>query len=390
MKETREEAAFKRIIARIAEAGRTGTRQSADGGPDRPVRGLPWNDYMYLCLYDEEYGYYTSGSARVGKDGDFYTSASIGSVLGDVLADYLTGTGELLNGRSAMYEWGSGTGRLGLQLLARWRSQASAAYGSIRYRMVDGHPAHLQAAAVAADEAGFASQVEYLAPANAERALSDEARPAILLANELLDAFPVRRLIRREGRLWEIGVTWDELEGKLADCYLPLSEDEAARANREECGMKLREGQEAEWRSEALDWLRKLCRLIPEGTMILIDYGDEAEELFASHRMKGTLLCYYKHQAHDDPYIHLGEQDMTAHVNFTAVRQTAEDEGWMTDYYGTQKQFLIDHGVLQLLQSHQDPNPFSEVAKRNRAIRQLLLSDGMSELFKVLVLKKRQ
>jgi len=386
MEEQRDQGIMQRILTRIAEEGRDGVRQEAGSGVDRPVRGLPWNGYMSLCLYDEQFGYYTSGRARVGKEGDFYTSAAIGSVLGDVLADYLAGTEAFADARTVMYEWGAGTGRLGLQLLARWREQAHPAPGSIRYRMVDGHPAHLQAAADSAEEAGFASQVECLAPAEAERTLAAEARPAVLLANELLDAFPVRRLVRRQGRLWEIGVTFDG--GKLADCYLPLSDDEAALAERDECGMRLREGQEAEWRREAYDWVRKLCRLVPAGIMILIDYGDEAEELFASHRMKGTLLCYANHQAHDDPYVRPGGQDITAHVNFTAVRQAASEEGWVTAYYGTQKRFLVDHGVLQLLASHQDPNPFSEVARRNRAIRQLLLSDGMSELFKVLVLKK--
>ncbi len=379
-----------RIRELIASEGRMGVL-AVRGRKDEPIYGIPFDRYMAYCLYDEEHGYYKSGRARVGKDGDFYTSASIGSVLGDVLADDLLLKGALPNEEGPMYEWGAGTGRLGLQLLARWRSRVSEQAEAIRYRMVDGHPEHRRTAEAAAREAGFASPVvECLSPEEAEERLREGGRPAVVLANELLDAFPVRRLIRRGGSLWEIGTAYDEETGLLCDCYLPLSDEDERRASSEEIGLKLREGQEGEWRAAALEWLRQTCRLVPGGTIVLIDYGDEAQELFAGHRMRGTLLCYYKHQAHDNPYLHPGEQDMTAHVNFTAIRAAAAEEGWETVYYGTQKRYLVDHGVLELLQAHHDPNPFSEAAKRNRAIRQLLLSDGMSELFKVLVLSKPQ
>ncbi len=379
-----------RIREIIASEGRKGELAARDR-ESRPIVGIPFDRYMAICLYDEAYGYYKSGRTRVGKDGDFYTSASIGSVLGDVLADDLMLSEALPNEQAAMYEWGAGTGRLGLQLLARWRSRVPEHAASIRYRMVDGHPEHRRTAEAAAREAGYGSPaVQCLSPEEAEERLREDARPAVVLANELLDAFPVRRLTRRGGSLWEIGTAYDDESGMLCDCYLPLSEEDERSASREEIGLKLREGQEGEWRSAALGWLRQTCRLLPGGRIILIDYGDEAQELFAGHRMKGTLLCYHKHQAHDNPYLHPGEQDMTAHVNFSAIRAAAAEEGWETAYYGTQKRYLVDHGVLELLQAHNDPNPFSEAAKRNRAIRQLLLSDGMSELFKVLVLSKPQ
>ena len=119
-----------------------------------------------------------------------------------------------------------------------------------------------------------------------------------------------------------------------------------------------------------------------------MDYGHEAQELTAAHRMRGTLLCYKDHMAHDRPFMAPGEQDITAHVNFTACRLAAEQAGWQMIYYDTQKQFLIDQGVLQDLSSHDGLNPFSEAAKRNRSIRQLLLSDNMSETFKVMVLER--
>jgi SAM-dependent MidA family methyltransferase len=123
--------------------------------------------------------------------------------------------------------------------------------------------------------------------------------------------------------------------------------------------------------------------MIRRGMLILIDYGDENSELTAPHRMDGTLLCYAKHRAHNDPYRDAGEQDLTAHVNFSLVRKAAEAAGWREIWYGTQKHFLIESGIMERLSEHQLTDPFHPIVRRNRTIRQLLLSDGMSELFKV-------
>ena len=104
--------------------------------------------------------------------------------------------------------------------------------------------------------------------------------------------------------------------------------------------------------------------------------------------MKGTLLCYKDHIAHDDPFQFIGEQDLTSHVNFTACRRAAEKSGGRSFITTHKKQFLIDQGIWNDLLAHDGSNPFGEEARRNRSIRQLLLSDGMSESFKVMILKK--
>jgi SAM-dependent MidA family methyltransferase len=122
--------------------------------------------------------------------------------------------------------------------------------------------------------------------------------------------------------------------------------------------------------------------------MIIIDYGAEEDELYAAHRMRGTLMCYRQHHAYDNPFIHVGEQDITSHVNFTACIDAASSAGFTGSKLQTQRDFLVEQGILEKLQAHFDLNPFGEAAKKNRAIRQLLLSDQMSELFKVLILIK--
>ena len=104
--------------------------------------------------------------------------------------------------------------------------------------------------------------------------------------------------------------------------------------------------------------------------------------------MNGTFLCYRNHIAIDDPYHQLGEQDMTAHVNFEWCKEAAEQSGFQQIELMTQKQFLLDQGIMQWLQEHDGKDPFSATARNNRSIRQLLLSDGMSELFKIMTMHK--
>lgn len=120
---------------------------------------------------------------------------------------------------------------------------------------------------------------------------------------------------------------------------------------------------------------------------MIIDYGDVSDELFAAYRMRGTLMCYHHHRANDNPYESPGEQDITAHVNFSELIYAARNLGFREIQYMTQKQFLIEAGIMDLLQEHSNRDPFSPEAKKNRSIRQLLMSDQMSELFKVLILE---
>jgi len=372
------------LIRRIREDGRTGVVTDADGRR-RSLPAIPFRDYMAVCLYDEQHGYYAAGPNRVGREGDFYTSADIGGVMSAVLARFANRAFAESGRPPVIFEWGAGTGRLGIRLLEEWRNVDPARAAAVRYVMADSHAGHREAARRGAAEAGLAASVEALAPDEAEKRLADASGP-LILANELLDAFPFRRIKREGGKLWEIGAAYDEREGRLRDALMPLDGQSLDRLEAE--GLSPLEGQEFEWMTDALEWLERMLGIAREGRIVLIDYGDVQEELLAPYRMKGTMRCYRRHVVHDDPYRYPGEQDMTAHVNFTAVRRTAESGGWRTVWYGTQTRFLLEGGVLELLVEHAGTDPFSPEARRNRAVRQMLLGDGMSELFKVIVLER--
>lgn len=403
------------IAAEIAGSARTGETPEGER-----KRCLTFRDYMELCLYEPEHGYYRSGAgARVGREGDFYTSAYIGDAMGERLGHYLYRlAARRFEGaeRVELVDWGGGTGRLAAQMLAGWKAArqeaeaqgekaggtaggtaceavpASVAKGAmgpaaVRLTVVDGHPGHRREAEALLAPSIRAGEARVMATEDAE-AWDWRAGPVIVVANELLDAMPVHRVCRRDGRLAEWGVAWNDADGRPEPCLTEPSDPRLAE-RLAQTGMRLREGQSAEVGLDGADWVAAMAgKLGEEAILALIDYGDEAMELTAEHRMDGTLLCYRRHIAHADPFAAPGEQDMTAHVNFTLIELAAAEAGWSRLWYGTQRRFLVEAGLLERLVAHSHADPFHPEAKRNRAIRQLLLSDGMSELFKVLVLER--
>ncbi|MFF2094355.1 class I SAM-dependent methyltransferase [Paenibacillus sp. NPDC058174] len=377
----------RRIAQRIAEQPEKGWKDDGQGNR-HPVRCISFAQYMEFCLYDEEEGYYRSGDVRVGREGDFYTSSYIGSVMAECLAASIARYSAFK--AIEVWEWGAGSGRLSRQLLDVWAGHP-AERRPINYGIVEDHPAHRISAAALCSELVMELlhhplQVIDSDQAMRQRQLNHRGDSVLVIANELLDAFPVHRVQMYCGELVELGVSVSP-EGEFHYVRMPLS-DSRLRSWLERDGVRLAEGQQTELNLAAAEWLGALYERISHGRVIIMDYGHEAAEYTAPHRMRGTLLCYSRHQASDDPFQRIGEQDITAHVPYTSVRRAAAEQGWREAFYGTQKQFLIDNGVLELLQNDASSNPFSETAKRNRAVRQLLLSDGMSETFKVLILDK--
>ena len=351
-----------------------------------PGQSISFYEYMNCCLYHEPFGYYQNDRVKIGRDGDFYTSSHVGTLMGEMLSKSFAAVFRTrpADAPLAIVEWGAGTGRLAGHLLTRLMNEAPDCYERLTYTLIDASAYHRarqsETLAGHADRLRFMDEAEWLAEA--------PVPGTIVLANELLDAFPVYRLVCREGRWYEVRVGWDEHDRRFAEKLVHLEPDDELRAEALRQGIMLREGQYAELNVDAPRWIRRIGANLPQGMIVVIDYGAAAEELYAAHRMRGTLLCYRRHQAHDNPYIHIGEQDMTAHVNFTACRQAGKEAGFGEITLQTQREFLVQAGILDELREHASTDPFSPVSKRNRAIRQLLLSDSMSELFKVLTLRR--
>lgn len=374
------------ISSKIDNSVTTGWYVDSEGR-QRSVPCISFLQYMSDCLYDAKYGYYRSGPVRIGKDGDFYTSSAIGRVMAEVLSGYVIEYGHAAGKPLQLIEWGAGTGRLSSQLAAAGRKRSKDWDKQFTSILIDDHPQHAVAAREAFEASGGnGDAMPLIASSDAAWEADWLRQPSLVLANELLDAFPVHRVQLVDGQLVELGVAGKVEEG-FYYVHMPLT-DIRIKDWLKRDGIELREGQQTEVAAPAADWLKRLGTRMDEGRVIVIDYGHETNEYAAEHRMYGTLMCYWRHQASDSPFDHIGEQDITAHVPFTFIRHAAEESGWKVICYMTQKQFLAEHGVFELLQNHYDPDPFSETARMNRAIRQLMLSDQMSETFKVMILDK--
>jgi SAM-dependent MidA family methyltransferase len=206
------------------------------------------------------------------------------------------------------------------------------------------------------------------------------------LSNELIDAFPVHRIILDRGKLKEsyviqqngaLAEQWGELSDPKLEGYLPSM------------GVMLQEGQKAEVNLEALDWMEKVGSCLKKGFVLTIDYGYPAEELYAPHRREGTLLCYHRHQTSDDPLERLGEQDITSHVNFTSLIRRGEELGLHLTALVPQYQFLIGLGLLQEMESLEGELSEMEGLRLRLALKHLIEPEiGMGEVFKVLIQHK--
>ncbi|WP_409341275.1 class I SAM-dependent methyltransferase [Paenibacillus sp. MBLB4367] len=358
---------------------------------ERPQGAIPFREYMEYCLYHPAFGYYSgSRKPKIGKTGDFYTSSAVGGIFGAMVGRSLI---RLMGNRWSegpirIAEWGAGTGQLALQLLDELQLSYPDFYERLSYIAVErsGYHAELLMTTLAS----HAERVRIMEPDEwLTIAAQDRTYRTAVISNELLDAFAVHR-IRRGGQvIMELFVGWDEEKASFCEREIPCDNDDVLAYLAKE-GIRLADGQTAEINLDAPRWMKRMAETLGEGVLMTIDYGDVAEELYARHRMNGTLVCYKEHRAHDDPYRFTGEQDMTAHVNFSACIRAGEEAGLTSWKLMTQKQFLLEAGILELLQEHRSTDPFGPEARRNRAVRQLLLSDQMSELFKVLIQQKAE
>ncbi|AEI42621.1 class I SAM-dependent methyltransferase [Paenibacillus mucilaginosus] len=344
---------------------------------------LSFRDYMQLCLYHEPCGYYMRDEEKIGRGGDFYTAASVGSLLGEAVGGYAAAFAEGREGAWTLAEWGGGSGRLAGQVLDWLRESCPEAYGRMTFVSVEVSPYHRRLQAEAwgahADRIRFLGEDEWLAEGPWPNTL--------VYSNELPDAMPVYRIVYRSGQWQEIAVGWDEAAGRLAEVLRPVPAGGELASFIEREALPRREGQRFEVPLDALAWLRRVSgSLAPGSVLMTIDYGCEREELYAAHRMHGTLLCYHGHRASDTPLEAPGSRDITSHAAFSSLIGEGRECGLAAEELMTQKAFLIRYGrVLEKLQDHDARDPFSPAARRNRAIRQLLIGDSMGELFKVLI-----
>jgi SAM-dependent MidA family methyltransferase len=308
---------------------------------------LSFHDYMEAVLYQPGLGYYDSSKPRIGTEGDFYTSSDLDPIFGKLLArQFETWSAEFDD--FTVVELGAGKGLLARDVLTQRR---------FRYLILERSPsmrAHQQSWLAGLD-------VEWIdeLPANLN---------GCIFSNEFFDALPVHRFVGRSGSVKEIFVTEDFQEVELEPRVL--------------MDFTLKEGQTIDMNLEARPWIRRIAKSLSRGFHIAIDYGYLRDEFFAQPH--GTLMCYWRHQAHENPYVHVGEQDLTAHVNFSDLIDEGAAQGLRLLSLSSQKDFLIQRGILEEMQMLAVAGD-AESMQRLLRMKNLIVPDRMGERFKVLI-----
>lgn len=339
---------------------------------------ITFRDFMEMSLYHLKLGYYNRPHEKFGKRGDFYTAANVSEFFGQVIADEIVRCQAQLKKTSfSVVEFGAGSGQLAADILNYLQDKTG--FNRLNYIIVEKSPYLITLQAKRLKD--FRGRVIW---ANIEE-LIKQPISGVLLQNEVIDAFAVHRVAVHQGRLQEIYVDYQD---DFIEVFGPLSTRNLS-LYLEKYGMSLKEGQQAEINLEALEWLERISRLLAKGFIITIDYGGEAGEIYSPSRFQGTLVCYYRHQLVDNPYVRIGDQDITALVNFTALIRKGEELGWRTLTFTSQANFLVEHGIIERLEKLQHSNASeSEKIKARLAIKNLIMPQAMGERYRVLIQQK--
>jgi SAM-dependent MidA family methyltransferase len=341
--------------------------------------------FMAAALYDPDGGYYHRG--RLEQLADFRTAPEVHPAFGQLLARQAA---EMLRrlprrGPRRIVELGPGSGALAAAMLPVLAVDPGIEAPDWEYHLVEVSPRlrEVQRRRLAELPEALAARARWSDPAE----LAAEPADGVVVANEFFDALPVRRARVVAGTLREVRVGWEEKAGFLEEDDQPAPAELAAYLER--YGAPLAEGQTAELSLETLRWVDRVAGMLLHGYVVVIDYGHPAEGLYAAARAHGTLLAYHEHRAGGDPLTRIGEQDLTAHVNFTALARRASESGFEPAPLRTQTQFLLGLGILELLAEAAAAATSTVDRIRSRsAITELFAPGGMGETFKVLLLAR--
>jgi len=346
----------------------------------RATGPISFAQYMRECLYHPQFGYYAKMEGR--RFADFYTSVDVHPIFGRLLARQLAEMWDVLGRPREFYaaEAGAGTGRLAGQILDFAARELPKFYGSVRYLTVEQSEARRER-----HREMLRTHLEKGAAMSCG-ALPCDIPAGCIFSNELLDAFPVHRVLFEHGALREIyvghnGESFTEVRGPLTSAEIETYFQEQR--------ITLREGQQAEVNLEACEWIKEAGRRLGRGFVLTVDYGHEAAELYNARHMRGTLLAYSGHRATEDFLECPGEQDLTAHVNFTALDMWGRLAGLTRTGCVSQMAFLVALGRgNEFGDLYDDGANEVERIRARLLLKSLIHPEGMGETFQIFIQHK--
>lgn len=339
-----------------------------------PNRQISYADYIGAALYHQEYGYYMKDKEKIGRQGDFITTSNISDVYGRLMAKWFSYVCDKMEITPAFCEIGGGNGRFAHAFLKEWNESIKA---PLKYVIVETSPYHRKLQHELLKDDPSVSQAESLKEV--------KGFEGVVFSNELFDALPVHVIEKENGSLFEVMIGLHN--GELAEQKVPLS-NPAIHTFLQESQLDLKESQRIEVPLAMENLLKDISDILTKGLVVTADYGYTNEEWLDPRRARGSLRGYYQHKMIDDVLENPGEMDITTHIHFDYLIQKGAQLHLELVTKLRQDEFLLKMGILKELKDHYDPNPFSEVSKRNRAIRSLIMPSGMSSFFHIVIQQK--
>ncbi len=334
---------------------------------------IEFSRFMELALYTPRLGYYASGRQKFGEAGDFVTAPELGNLFARCVAHQIVEVLDRLGGGSVL-EVGAGSGVLAADLLTEMGRLGC---------LPDSYLILETSAALQARQRETLSRQGVLAPGRVEWLQAwPEGFRGIVVANELLDALPVQRFCVTANGIHLVGVGWDGTK------FFETTFDAAEPGLHEwVAAFDLPLGYISEWHPQAHGWVRSVAETMDAGVVLVIDYGFPAREFYHPDRDQGTLMCHFQHRAHADPYINVGVQDITAHIDFSTIASAGRQAGLEVLGYTQQAAFLLSLGLAQLA-DQEVPELAVDRMTFAQQINKLTHPSEMGELFKVIALGK--
>lgn len=347
------DALVERIRARIAERG----------------GWIGFDEYMELALYAPELGYYSGGSTKLGRAGDFVTAPELSGFLARALAETFA---PVLRSSSApvVLELGAGTGALAAEL---GDALVHAGAGEFTYRILEPSAELRERQQLKLAGRG----VEWI------DALPEAPFEGVIVANEVADALPVARFVKHGGAALPLGVVLGDEGFEWAAGEAEPRTTDAVAAIERSLGVTLPDGYRSEWCPALPAWIASLADSLARGAVALVDYGLTRREYYHPERTDGTLICHYRHRAHGDPFVYPGLQDITAWVDYTSAAAAAHEAGFDIAGFTTQSLFVVEAlaGLADNPVAHASPEQLA-------ALKTLVLPGEMGERFKLLWLTR--
>jgi len=344
---------------------------------------IGFDQYMAMALYQPGLGYYAAGSQKFGAAGDFITSPEVSPLFAQSLARQLQQVLVTLTD-AIVIEFGAGSGLLASDLLlelealdclpeAYWIIEVSAELQQRQQQLLQQKCPHL------------AGKLRWL------QQLPEQPVNAVVIANEVLDAMPVRVFEKQNGELFECKIEHSASKLNWVNTAADASLQAAVAEIEDTTGQLLPDNYRSEYNPSVKPWLNSIHTMLGQGLVLLIDYGYDGRQYYSAERDMGTLMCYYQHRAHDNVFFYPGLQDITAFVDFTGVAEAAFEIGFDVMGYTTQAQFLLGCGLPEIFENKMSALSDQQISQQmqlSQQVKTLTLPGEMGERFKVMALGK--